>query len=104
MRDADLAHDVTQVVFFVLAQKATTIRPGTVLSAWLLKATRFTANSMSQTALILRFNVPCGQILRPRGWSGPVRPPPPTQPAALAAPASGRSACRARRRTPAGQS
>src|SRR3954469_14646450 len=49
LRDADLAHDVTQVVFLVLAKKAATIRPSTVLSAWLLKATRYTASNMSKS-------------------------------------------------------
>src|SRR4051812_42005716 len=49
LRDANLAHDVTQVVFLVLAKKAATIRPGTVLSAWLLKATRYTASNMSKS-------------------------------------------------------
>lgn len=49
MRDGDLAHDVTQVVFLVLAKKAATIRTTTVLSAWLLKATRYTANNMSKS-------------------------------------------------------
>jgi RNA polymerase sigma factor (sigma-70 family) len=49
MQDAHLAHDVTQVVFLVLAKKAATIPPRTVLAAWLLKATRYTANNMSKS-------------------------------------------------------
>ena len=47
--DAALAHDVTQLVFLVLARRAKTIRPGTVLSAWLLKATRYTASNMTKS-------------------------------------------------------
>src|SRR5687768_16228756 len=51
LRDAHLAHDVTQIVFMVLARKAGAIGPRTVLSAWLLKATGYTAKNMGKSEL-----------------------------------------------------
>jgi RNA polymerase sigma factor (sigma-70 family) len=45
--DAHLAEDVTQAVFFLLSQKARSLRPGTVLGAWLHRSTRYcAANAM----------------------------------------------------------
>ena len=45
VRNPDEAEEVTQVVFALLARKARTFRKGVILSAWLLRATRFTCTN-----------------------------------------------------------
>jgi RNA polymerase sigma factor (sigma-70 family) len=46
VRDPHLAEEVTQVVFVLLARKAHSFRKGVILSAWLLRATRFTSTNL----------------------------------------------------------
>lgn len=43
MREPHAAEEVTQVVFTLLARKAASLRRGTILPGWLLRATRYVA-------------------------------------------------------------
>jgi RNA polymerase sigma factor (sigma-70 family) len=45
-RDPQLAEDITQVVFFLLARKARSLRRETILSGWLYRTTRYTAGDV----------------------------------------------------------
>src|SRR6476469_10308263 len=44
-RDAHMAEDVTQAVFIVLAKKASSVRHGGILPAWLMSATRYASSN-----------------------------------------------------------
>ena len=46
LRDRQLAEDATQAVFLVLARKARTLRPGTVLAGWLFRTARLVARNV----------------------------------------------------------
>ena len=43
VRSAQLAEDVSQTVFLTLAKNARSLRPGTILAAWLYRTTRYAA-------------------------------------------------------------
>lgn len=48
-RDHHLAEDIAQGVFALLARKAASLPPGTILSAWLCRAARYVAADMLKT-------------------------------------------------------
>ena len=51
VRDPDLAKDVTQAAFIILARKAAGIRPNTNLTGWLFKTVRYTASAQIKSAI-----------------------------------------------------
>src|SRR6478672_1385179 len=49
VHESALAQDVAQAVFILLARKARTLSPETILSGWLIRTTRFTAGRALRT-------------------------------------------------------
>lgn len=51
VHDPMLSGEVTQTVFIILARKARTLRPGTILSGWLYRTAQFAASKALRTEL-----------------------------------------------------
>jgi RNA polymerase sigma factor (sigma-70 family) len=65
VRDRHLAEDVAQAVFMILARKAASLAPGTIISAWLLTAVRYaSANALRMRTRRLLHERKAGEAMR----------------------------------------